>query len=158
MNWEWKWNLPPSLQHQASWSQLEAAPDLWFLAACNWQQSKMQGAYKGHNLPSSGYNIVDEVGDPYGGHWRCSIPLLPAVYYLTTNTYQSHTDNNHGRNSRIWDTRPQHTQSSGPNKFGQKSEESKSVRNSYRLTSCNFKDKKVKYSKCGGFNFNSRLN
>ena len=24
--------------------------------------------YKGHDLPSSGDNIVDEVGDPYGGH------------------------------------------------------------------------------------------
>ena len=35
MNWEWKWNLPPSLQHQASWSLLEAAPALRFLAACN---------------------------------------------------------------------------------------------------------------------------
>ena len=35
MNWEQKWNVPPSLQHQASWSLLEAAPAPRFLAACN---------------------------------------------------------------------------------------------------------------------------
>ena len=35
MNWEQKWNVPPSPQHQASWSLLEAAPAPRFLAACN---------------------------------------------------------------------------------------------------------------------------
>ena len=30
------------------------------------EQTKMQGAYKGHDLPSGGDNLVDEVGDPYG--------------------------------------------------------------------------------------------